>query len=146
MDEPDRSSADRPPDARVAALPEAVWVRDLPPPPFVDPTAQPGTPRFAALSPRVAILIGATVVLGLLLWMARDNLRPFIGQARTLLALRKADPAWKALIDHAALEADAELHDSARTTKWASMSATAGSARRTLVCGAPTGSAARRQQ
>ena len=35
-------------------------------------------------------------------------------QARTLLALRKADPVWKALIDHASLQADAELHDSAK--------------------------------
>jgi hypothetical protein len=39
---------------------------------------------------------------------------PMADQARTLLALRKADPAWKALIDHAALEADAELHDGAK--------------------------------
>ena len=34
-------------------------------------------------------------------------------QARTLLALREADPVWRALLDHVALEADAELHDSA---------------------------------
>ena len=39
---------------------------------------------------------------------------PMADQARTLLALRKADPGWKALIDHAALEADAELHDGAK--------------------------------
>jgi hypothetical protein len=39
---------------------------------------------------------------------------PMADQARTLLALRKADPAWKALIDHAAREADAELHDGAK--------------------------------
>ncbi len=38
---------------------------------------------------------------------------PMADQARTLLALRKADPAWMALIDHAALEADAELQDGA---------------------------------
>lgn len=38
---------------------------------------------------------------------------PMADQARTLLALRKADPVWKALIDHAALEADTELHDGA---------------------------------
>jgi len=71
---------------------------------------------------------------------------PMADQARTLLALRKADPAWKALIDHAALEADAELHDGAKYHQVGSMSATAGSGRRTLVCGAPTGSPARRQQ
>ena len=35
-------------------------------------------------------------------------------QARTLIALRKADPAWKALIDRVTLEADAELHDGAK--------------------------------
>ncbi len=35
-------------------------------------------------------------------------------QARSLLALREADPAWKALIDHTAMEADAELHDGAK--------------------------------
>ena len=39
---------------------------------------------------------------------------PMADQARTLIALRKADPAWKALIDRATLEADAELHDSAK--------------------------------
>lgn len=38
---------------------------------------------------------------------------PMADQARTLLALRKVDSRWKALIDHAALEADAELHDGA---------------------------------
>ena len=35
-------------------------------------------------------------------------------QARTLIALREVRPAWQALLDHVALEADAELHDSAR--------------------------------
>ncbi len=35
-------------------------------------------------------------------------------QARTLIALRKSAPAWKALLDKAALEADAALHTSAR--------------------------------
>ena len=37
---------------------------------------------------------------------------PMAQSARTLIALRK-DPAWKALIDHAALDADAELHSGA---------------------------------
>ena len=36
------------------------------------------------------------------------------GQARSLIALRKSNPAWKALLDKAALEADAALHTSAR--------------------------------
>lgn len=35
-------------------------------------------------------------------------------QARTLLALRKSDPRWKALLDRAALTADAELYEGAR--------------------------------
>ena len=39
---------------------------------------------------------------------------PMADQARTLIALRKADPAWKALIDHVTLEADTELHDGAK--------------------------------
>ena len=33
---------------------------------------------MAPLSPRVAVLIGAAVVVGLVLWMARDAVRPFI--------------------------------------------------------------------
>ncbi len=39
---------------------------------------------------------------------------PMADQARTLLALREADPVWRALLDRVALEADAELHDSAK--------------------------------
>jgi hypothetical protein len=35
-------------------------------------------------------------------------------QACALIALRKSDPAWKALLDRAALDADASLHASAR--------------------------------
>jgi predicted PurR-regulated permease PerM len=72
MDEPAPSVADGP----ATAL--AGWVEGLPPPPFIDPTAGPGERRFAPLSPRVAVLISATVVAGLVLWMARDSIRPFI--------------------------------------------------------------------
>ena len=43
-----------------------------------------------------------------------DDDAPMADQARTLLALRKADPVWRALLDRAAREADAELHDSAK--------------------------------
>ena len=39
---------------------------------------------------------------------------PMAEQARTLLALREAGPAWKTLLDRVALEADAELHDGAK--------------------------------
>jgi predicted PurR-regulated permease PerM len=53
-------------------------VQRLPPPPFVDPASPRGAPRFATLSPRVALLVGAAVVLGVLLWLARDAVRPFV--------------------------------------------------------------------
>jgi hypothetical protein len=43
-----------------------------------------------------------------------DDDAPMADQARTLLALREADPVWRALLDRAALEADADLHDSAK--------------------------------
>jgi predicted PurR-regulated permease PerM len=52
-------------------------VAKLPPPPFVIPGAVDG-PRFAALSPRVVVLIGAAIIIGILFWMARDSMRPFI--------------------------------------------------------------------
>jgi predicted PurR-regulated permease PerM len=50
----------------------------LPPPPFVDPAAPAASPRLAPLSPRVAVLIVAAIFIGLLFWMARDSVRPFI--------------------------------------------------------------------
>lgn len=42
------------------------------------------------------------------------NDAPMADQARTLLTLRESNPAWKALLDRAALEADTSLHASAR--------------------------------
>src|SRR3954453_7591631 len=54
------------------------WAASLPPPPFVNPLAGPTDSRFVPISPRVAVLIAAGVVLGLILWMARDSIRPFI--------------------------------------------------------------------
>jgi hypothetical protein len=39
---------------------------------------------------------------------------PMAAQARTLLALRESDAGWRALLDHVALTADAELHATAR--------------------------------
>jgi predicted PurR-regulated permease PerM len=56
----------------------ARWVAALPPPPFVDGSGGQDRGRFVPLSPRVAVLIVAAIVLGLLLWMARDAVRPFI--------------------------------------------------------------------
>jgi predicted PurR-regulated permease PerM len=58
--------------------PTASWVASLPPPPFVNPLAGPTESRFVPLSPRVAVLIAAAIVAGLVLWMARDSIRPFI--------------------------------------------------------------------
>ena len=81
MDEPERSHEDREPApvaTTVAVTPSNAWVDDLPPPPFVDRTSTPGQLRFAPLSPRVAVLIAAAIVLGVLLWMARDAVRPFV--------------------------------------------------------------------
>jgi hypothetical protein len=39
---------------------------------------------------------------------------PMAAQARMLLALRAADPAWRALVDRTTLAANAELHESAK--------------------------------
>jgi predicted PurR-regulated permease PerM len=85
MDERERSPAGREPaptEATPAPAPGASastdWVAALPPPPFIDPASSLTEPRFAALSPRVAVLIGAAVILGVVLWMARDAVRPFV--------------------------------------------------------------------
>ncbi len=110
MDEGDRSTIDRPSDpapartadpnadssddATPAPLPTP-WVAALPPPPFVDPHGPPGSPRFAPLSPRVAVLIGAAIVLGVLLWMARDAVRPFVVG---LLLVYLLDPPVRLLV------------------------------------------------
>lgn len=60
-----------------AAGPGEVATR-FPPPPFLRPPVDGQPSAFAPLSPRVALLIVAGLVLGLLLWMARDAVRPFI--------------------------------------------------------------------
>ncbi len=84
MDEHERSTAGRVPAPGGAEAVTAsttgstAWVAALPPPPFIDPASSPAEPRFAALSPRVAVLIATAVVLGVLLWMARDAVRPFV--------------------------------------------------------------------
>jgi predicted PurR-regulated permease PerM len=82
MEEPDRSPVDREP-AQDAADPEVsppnAWVAALPPPPFIDAAGPPGSPpRFTQLSPRVAVLIAVGLIVGALLWMARDAVRPFV--------------------------------------------------------------------
>ncbi|MDO8484234.1 MAG: AI-2E family transporter [Candidatus Limnocylindrales bacterium] len=77
MDEPAQPVLDDPviEDPAIAA---ARWTAALPPPPFVNPAGGLGTGRFAPLSPRVAILITTAVVLGVVLSMAADSVRPFI--------------------------------------------------------------------
>ena len=72
MDDPAPPLADAP------ASSLARWAASLPPPPFINPTARPGDHSFAPLSPRVAVLIVAAVIIGLVFWMARDSIRPFI--------------------------------------------------------------------
>jgi hypothetical protein len=42
------------------------------------------------------------------------NDAPMAEQARTLIALRESDPAWRALLDRVALAADAELHNGSK--------------------------------
>jgi predicted PurR-regulated permease PerM len=67
-----------PPTSDAPTVDLARWAASLPPPPFVDPAAEPGRSRFVPLSPRVAVLILAAIVIGLLFWMARDSIRPFV--------------------------------------------------------------------
>ena len=87
MDEPARNDSSQRSDSSpqpadegvdfVAATAAEHWSAALPPAPFVVFDAE-GRRRIAPLSPRVAVLIGAAIVLGLILWMARDAVRPFI--------------------------------------------------------------------
>lgn len=68
----------RPGSGAVEGPVSAGWVASLPPPPFVVKPGDGSPPRFAPLSPRVAVLVAAAIVVGLLLWMAQDSVRPFI--------------------------------------------------------------------
>jgi predicted PurR-regulated permease PerM len=78
MDEPAGPDATAgPPDPAPATEPAAPTVT-LPPVPFLVRPADGGPTRFAPLSPRVVVLIGAAIIVGLLLWMARDSVRPFV--------------------------------------------------------------------
>ncbi len=95
MDEPDRPTPAEP--QRPASDPATRWVADLPPPPFVDPAARPEAPRFAPISPRVAVLIVTAIVVGVFLWMARDAVRPFVVG---LLIVYLLDPPVRWLAGH----------------------------------------------
>ena len=68
----------RPASGAAAGTGAAGWVAALPPPPFVVKPADGSPPRFAPWSPRVAVLLVAAIVVGVLLWMAQDSVRPFI--------------------------------------------------------------------
>lgn len=81
MDAPDQPTSDRPlaaPANAAPRVPSAAWTGTLPPPPFVDPAAASAEPRFARLSPRVAVLIAGAIIIGILFWMSRDAIRPFV--------------------------------------------------------------------
>ena len=104
MDEPGRSASDRPPAAGGSgSIPQAPnppidWASvTLPRPPFVDPASPPDSPRIAALSPRVAILIGSLVLVFALLWMTSDAVRPFVVG---LLFVYLLDPPVRWLAEH----------------------------------------------
>ena len=60
------------------AAPQGAGAAGIPPPPFIRPPVAGQPTAFVPLSPRVVVLIVAAVVLGLLLWMARDAVRPFV--------------------------------------------------------------------
>jgi predicted PurR-regulated permease PerM len=83
-----------PPTPDAPAVDLAQWAASLPPAPFLDPAAAPGQTRFGQLSPRVAVLIIAAIIVGLLLWMARDSVRPFVVG---LLFVYLVDPAVRGL-------------------------------------------------
>jgi predicted PurR-regulated permease PerM len=77
----------------MAAIAAEHWSARIPPAPFVV-VDEAGRRRMAPLSPRVAVLIGAAIVLALVLWMARDAVRPFIVG---LLVVYLLDPPVRAL-------------------------------------------------
>ena len=95
MDQPDRPTPGEP--ERPGSDPATEWVKELPPPPFVDPASSPAAPRFAPISPRVAVLIVAAIVVGIILWMARDAVRPFVVG---LLLVYLLDPPVRWLARH----------------------------------------------
>ena len=80
MNEPARpgSGAAEGPSGTAEGPGPAAWVASLPPPPFVVKPADGSAPRFAPWSPRVAVLLVAAIVVGTLLWMAQDSVRPFV--------------------------------------------------------------------
>ena len=70
-------------------------VATLPPAPFVQADPADRCAPLRSLSPRVVVLIGAAIIVGILLWMARDSVRPFIVG---LLAVYLLDPPVRWLV------------------------------------------------
>jgi len=62
----------------IAAEAAAHWTAALPPAPFVVVDEVSNERRLAPLSPRVAVLIVAAVILAWVLWLGRDAVRPFL--------------------------------------------------------------------
>jgi predicted PurR-regulated permease PerM len=71
------------------------WAASLPPAPWLNPLAGPTESRFVPISPRVVVLVAAAAVAGLVLWMARDSIRPFI---LGLLFVYLLDPLVRMLV------------------------------------------------
>ena len=71
------------------------WAAGIPPAPWVNTLAGPTESRFVPLSPRVVVLAVAAAVTGLVLWMARDSIRPFI---LGLLFVYLLDPLVRMLV------------------------------------------------
>lgn len=61
-----------------SVAPKTAVANRIPPPPFLRPRVDGEPTAFAPVSPRVVLLIVAGLAFGLLLWMARDAVRPFI--------------------------------------------------------------------
>jgi len=71
------------------------WAASIPPAPWVNALAGPTESRFVPMSPRVVVLAVAAAVAGLVLWMARDSIRPFI---LGLLFVYLLDPLVRMLV------------------------------------------------
>ena len=103
MDAPARPA---PASSPIGSAEATAALRTLPPPPFVVETADGTGRRIAPLSARVAVLIAAAVVVGIVLWLGRDAVRPFIVGLLLVYLLdppvrwlaRRGVPRWLAIL------------------------------------------------
>lgn len=65
-------------DETTEAIAARYWSATLPAPPFVVAHPDGTGRRWAPLSPRVVVLIAATIAIAVALWLGRDAVRPFI--------------------------------------------------------------------